>query len=98
MLSFVRVLHDWPAEVARRLLRAAVDALPPGGRLVVCEEFRTPDRLAIQLFWTYFLIGVDSCVSRLREVDWYTDVLASLGLPTVVLPGVFDIVVATRPS
>ena len=97
VLSLVRVLHDWPAEVARALLRKAADALAPGARIVICEEFRTPDRLAVQLFWTYFLIGVDGCVSRLREVDWYRDALASLGFVDVeVIPGVFDVVVAAR--
>lgn len=65
VLSFIRVLHDWPADVARSLLRKAKQALAPGGRIIVCEEFRTRDRLAVQLFWTYFLIGVDGCVSRL---------------------------------
>jgi hypothetical protein len=96
-LSFVRVLHDWPADVARTLLEKAWSALPPGGRLAICEEFRTPDRLAIQFFWTYFLTGVDACTSRLREATWYTEALAALGFTEIrVIPGVFDVVVATR--
>lgn len=96
-LSFIRVLHDWPADVARALLRKAADALAPGARIAICEEFRTPDRLAVQLFWTYFLIGVDSCVSRLREVEWYTGALAALGFADIaVIPGAFDVVVAVR--
>ena len=97
VLSFIRVLHDWPADVARGLLRKAADALAPGARIVVCEEFRTPDRLAVQLFWTYFLIGVDHCVSRLREVEWYTDALTQLGFVELrVLRGAFDVVIGTR--
>ena len=97
VLTFARVLHDWPADVARMLLEKAKDALAPGGRLVVCEEFRNRDRLAVQFFWTYFLIGVDACTSRLREVTWYTDALAELGFIDIrVLPGPFDVVVATR--
>lgn len=97
VLTFARVLHDWPADVARMLLEKAKDALPPGGRIAVCEEFRTRDRLAVQFFWTYFLIGVDACTSRLREVDWYTQALAELGFVDVqVIPGPFDVVVATR--
>jgi demethylspheroidene O-methyltransferase len=99
VLSFVRVLHDWPADVARTLLEKAWHALPPGGRLVICEEFRTRDRLAIQFFWTYFLIGVDGCTSRLREVEWYTEALAALGFVDIqVIPGPFDVVLATRAS
>ena len=95
VLSFIRVLHDWPADVARLLLTKAKEALRPGGRIVVCEEFRTRDRLAVQLFWTYFLIGVDGCVSRLREVEWYTDALENLGFINIrVIDGAFDIITA----
>jgi len=98
-LSFVRVLHDWPEDAARALLVKATAALAPGAQLVVCEEFRTPDRLAVQFFWTYFLIGVDACVSRLREVEWYTAALSELGYVDIrVIPGAFDVVVATRGS
>ena len=97
VLSFVRVLHDWPAGVARTLLEKAWHALPPGGRLVICEELRTRDRLAIQFFWTYFLVGADACTSRLREVSWYTEALAATGFVDVrVIPGPFDVIVATR--
>ena len=97
MLSFIRVLHDWPADVARALLQKAWHALPPGGRIVICEEFRTRDRLAVQFFWTYFLTGVDACTSRLREVEWYTEALRGLGFADIrVIPGAFDVVVATR--
>ena len=97
VLSFVRVLHDWPADVARSLLVKAREALPIGGRLVICEEFRNPERLAVQFFWTYFLVGVDACVSRLREIEWYTDALATLGFADLrVIPGPFDVIVGIR--
>jgi demethylspheroidene O-methyltransferase len=98
-MSFVRVLHDWPTAVTRRLVEKAHQALTPGGLLLICEEFRTPDRLAMQFFWSYFLIGVDSCVSRLREVDFYTGLLDELGFENVkVLPGSWELVVASKPS
>jgi hypothetical protein len=97
VLSFVRVLHDWPAEVARALVVKAFDALEAGGAVVVCEEFRTPDRLALQFFWTYFLVGVDACVSRLREVGWYVEALREAGFDEPrVLPGAFELVVARK--
>ncbi|MFI5842611.1 methyltransferase [Catenuloplanes sp. NPDC051500] len=97
-LAFVRVLHDWPTRDARMLVRKAFDALPPGGLLLICEEFRTPDRLAMQFFWSYFLIGADSAVSRLREVEFYTGLLAETGFTDVeVLPGVWELVVAHKP-
>ncbi|MFJ6197527.1 methyltransferase [Micromonospora sp. NPDC092111] len=98
-LSFVRVLHDWPDEVARRLVEQAYAALEPGGLLLICEEFRTPDRLAMQFFWSYFLIGVDSCVSRLREVEYYTGLLKEVGFERVaVLPGGWELVTAYKPG
>lgn len=98
-LSFVRVLHDWPAPQARELLAKAYRALPPGGRVLVCEEFRDAERLARQFFWSYFLLGVDSCSSMLREVADYVRLLGDTGFRDVrVLPGPFDIVVATRPQ
>jgi CheY-like chemotaxis protein len=76
---------------------AKLRVLVPGARIAICEEFRTPDRLAVQLFWTYFLIGVDGCVSRLREIEWYGDALAALGFADIaVIRGPFDIVVAVR--
>jgi SAM-dependent methyltransferase len=97
-LSFVRVLHDWPADTARMLLQKAFEALPSGGRVLICEEFRTPERLAAQFFWSYFLIGVDSCVSRLREVEHYLRVLGDTGFTGAeVLPGPFELVTATKP-
>ncbi|WP_233601249.1 MULTISPECIES: methyltransferase [Corallococcus] len=97
-LSLVRVLHDWPAEVARSLMQAAFAALPSGGRVLICEEFRTPERLAAQFFWSYFLIGVDTCVSRLREVEFYLEGLTAAGFTDAhVLPGPFELVVATKP-
>jgi ubiquinone/menaquinone biosynthesis C-methylase UbiE len=97
-LSFVRVLHDWPAETARHLMKAAHAALPSGGRILICEEFRTPERLTAQFFWSYFLMGVDTCVSRLREVEYYLEVLEYLGFQGArVLPGPFELIVATKP-
>ena len=96
-ICFVRILHDWPADDARRLLAKAWDALRPGGRVIVCEELRNPERAAIQFFWSYFLVGVDSCGSRLREWARYEEWLSELGFEEVSLfPGPFDVGVAVR--
>jgi len=92
VILFVRMLHDWPAEVARGLLQKATVA----PRVVISEEMRTPERLAIQAFWSYFLIGVDSCVSRLREWSRYVEWLGALGYECRLVEGAFDIGVATR--
>jgi len=98
VMSFVRVLHDWPAETARALLEKAYAALKPGGRVLICEEFRTAECLARQFFWSYFLMGVDSCSSLLREQDHYVRILAEISFRDVeVLPGPFNLIVATKP-
>ncbi|WP_033343007.1 methyltransferase [Catenuloplanes japonicus] len=98
-MSFVRVLHDWPTPDSRRLVEKAYDALPPGGLLLICEEFRTPDRLAVQFFWSYFLIGADSAVSRLREATFYTTLLAATGFTGIeILPGPWELVVGHKPA
>jgi demethylspheroidene O-methyltransferase len=95
-LWFVRVLHDWPADVARALLAKARRALPPGGRIVISEEIRNAERLAVQFFWSHFLIGLDSCVSRLRDLAFYEEALGRLGFRQIaVYPGPFDVMVAT---
>jgi hypothetical protein len=61
------------------------------------EEFRTLDRLAMQFFWSYFLIGVDSCVSRLREINFYTDLLRDVGFHDIeILPGPFELIRARK--
>ncbi|MEM9074413.1 MAG: methyltransferase [Myxococcota bacterium] len=96
-LSFVRVLHDWPDATSRQLLESAYAAIPKGGRVIVSEEMRTPARLAVQFFWSYFLLGVDACGSRLREVEWYRRTLREVGFREVTVhEGPFDIVVAVR--
>lgn len=99
VLMFVRVLHDWSAQTALHLLKSAWAALPSGGRVIICEEFRTAERLAAQFFWTYFLIGVDSCVSRLREVEHYQRMFQEAGFhDTQVLGGgPFELVTAVKP-
>lgn len=99
VVSFVRVLHDWPADVARTLIEKAFRSLPPGGTLFICEEFRTSERLAVQFFWTYFLVGIDSCVSRLRERTWYEDALTRAGFVDVEhRGGLFEVVFARKPA
>ncbi|GAB1823704.1 methyltransferase [Herbidospora sp. RD11066] len=97
VMSFVRVLHDWPVPTARLLLEKAHDALPPGGRIVISEEFRTPERLAAQFFWSHFLMGVDACVSRLHPIGHYERLLEETGFTcTSVLDGPVELITAIK--
>ncbi|MAQ19333.1 MAG: ArsR family transcriptional regulator [Sandaracinus sp.] len=93
VISFVRILHDWPEETARALL---AEAAKRADRVVVCEELRTPARLAVQTFWSWFLIGVDGCVSRLREWERYQAWFDDLDFASQLYPGAFDIGVGRR--
>lgn len=45
VVLFKSVLHDWPAADAKDMLLRAMDILPPGGRVIVCErgEFGSKD-------------------------------------------------------
>lgn len=96
VVLFVRVLHDWPARTARALLMGARASLSTRGRVVICEELRDPERLAVQFFWTYFLVGVDACTSRLRDAAFYECALVEAGFsPPRRIPGPFDLLVAT---
>jgi len=97
-VAFVRVLHDWPIEVTVPLLERGIRALRAGGEIVICEEFRTPERLAAQLFWTYFLIGADTCWSRLREAGAYVQLLEARGHVATLLPGPMELVVGRAPG
>lgn len=94
-ILFVRILHDWPDPVARALLAKGAASTD---EILVCEELRTPTRLAVQTFWSCFLIGVDSCVSRLREWTRYEQWLGELGFEASLYPGPFDIGIGRRVS
>lgn len=97
-MIFVRVFFDWPAAVVKLLLSKALATLPAAGRLFICEEFRSPEQLATEFFWQYFLIGVDSNPYRLREKGSYLLALEEIGFQDItVYPGPFEIIAATRP-
>lgn len=38
VILFKSVLHDWPAEDAADMVRRAIDILPSGGRVIICER------------------------------------------------------------
>ncbi len=100
VLLLVRVLMDWPDPIAKELLKKAMDAVVPGGWVVICEPFRKPAPLARQLFWNYFLMGVDGCSSRLRDTQNYHRMLSQTGFQKIeVLAGEppFDLIIARRP-
>ena len=97
------VVHTRAARLARgRRAHAAREGQATRSRRAagssICEEFRTHDRLAVQLFWTYFLDRrrrVREPAARGRVVHRGPD---DLGFTDIrVMSGAFDVVVAVRP-
>jgi len=85
LILFCRVLWDWSASTASKLLKMAYDALEPGGRVVICEGFKdhSPEfSLAWEyryLFWDEFEAG---CFKQSAE---YRDILTSHGFDNISL-------------
>ena len=102
LLSFVRVLHDHDDEVVRQLLRAAHDALPPGGRLLVAEPFAgtaSAPRVGDAYFGLYLMAMGQG---RPRTAAGYARLLQEAGfrgvrcIPTS-LPLACGVLLANRP-
>jgi demethylspheroidene O-methyltransferase len=79
VMTFVRVLFDWNLQLVQQLLTKAFDALPVGGKLIICEELRSSEQLGREFFWKYFLLSTDSNTYRLREKDAYLQTLGAVG-------------------
>ncbi|MGI9333322.1 MAG: methyltransferase [Gammaproteobacteria bacterium] len=80
LVVFKSFLHDWPAEGATRLLQRSVEALAPGGTLVVFERApfgEVPGPLP------FAAAGLLPFVPYLRETAWYARQLTALGLEAV---------------
>lgn len=45
LATLVRVLWDWPFSEVSRILSAVYTALPPGGKVMVCEGLYTGDEV-----------------------------------------------------
>ena len=79
LISLVRVLHDHDDDAALALLRAAHDALPPGGRLLLAEPMAgTPGAEAMgEAYFGIYLLAMGS--GRPRSEAELHDFLARAG-------------------
>ncbi|WP_157101809.1 methyltransferase [Nocardia caishijiensis] len=90
------VLHDWDDDKAEDILRASARALPPGGRVLVCElilpETGEPDPAHWSDLGMLMLLG-----GRERGLSDFDKLFAAAGLMrTRVLPvGIFSLIEAT---
>ena len=53
---FSNILHDWPVDTCRGLLRRAFEALAPGGRVFVHEALLAPDRCSPRMTALFSLL------------------------------------------
>jgi len=103
LITFIRVLYDHTDETVVALLRAAHDALPPGGRIVVSEPMTggpEPYRPGDAYFALYCMAmrtgrarSVDEIKALLREAGF-----ADIKAPTARRPFITSAVTAVRPD
>ncbi|WP_322890710.1 MULTISPECIES: methyltransferase [unclassified Yoonia] len=99
VVLFKSVLHDWPEDDASRMLAQAIDILPQGGRIVICERgvFGVDDAsgkgvttLANLVFAPFY-----------RDAGFYVAIMQDKGLSVsreqVALDMVFHVTTGQRP-
>ena len=76
VVLLARVLHDWSDERAVEILRAAREALRPGGRLFVLEMLRSPDGVEGALCDLHLMVATGG---RERTLDEFAGLLGAAG-------------------
>lgn len=100
LVSFKSVLHDWPDDDARKLLKRAQALVRPGGTLLIFE--RTPiDARTRRL--PYAVTPFLAFLHFLRPADLYVETLADLGFEAIEqrridLDSEFHLIKARRPA
>ena len=98
-ISLVRVLYDHADETVAALLRAAFDALPPGGRLVVSEPMA--GSRAGDAYFAIYTLAMET--GRTRSQAEIAALLRAAGFARIETPTprrsfVTSVVMATRPD
>ncbi len=75
-IIMMRVLHDWPDDTVKLLLRKAFKALPPGGRLLIYETMRASADTPDETFAISLLMQLISPAGKIRS---YGEVSRMLG-------------------
>jgi len=102
-ISLVRVLYDHEDATVHTLLRAAFDALPAGGRIVISEPMtggKQPQR-AGDAYFALYCMGMGTGTAR--SADRITALLRNAGFsdiatPRSVRPFVTSVVTGVRPA
>ena len=100
LISFKSVLHDWPQAEATQLLTRAIEALPPGGSLLIFE--RTGVDFS-ELTPTYGMLPLLLFFHNYRDATFYTEVLATLGMVRIEVRRIeldmpFWLITANKPG
>jgi hypothetical protein len=100
LISFKSMLHDWPADEARRFLAKAVAALEPGGSVLIFERGPLEVRGAAPAF---ALLPLLLFFRSYRSPALYVNTLRSLGMADVrcqhlQLDSPFFLVSARKPA
>ena len=83
VISLVRVLYDHPDSIVAPLLSAVLQALPPGGRILVSEPMSggaTPDP-ATDVYFAFYCMAM--CSGRTRSSAEIAQMLANAGFSSV---------------
>lgn len=100
LVTFKSVLHDWPDEFALAFVDRAVEALAPGGRLVIFERATIPlDGRRLSHAMSANLVFLPF----FREARFYLDALARRGLgdigcDTIELDMPFHLITGVKPA
>lgn len=81
LVSFKSMLHDWPADEAKRFLAKAVDALAPGGSLLIFERGPLEVGAGSPAF---SLLPILMFFRSYRSPGLYVNALRALGMQDVV--------------
>lgn len=78
-LLFCRVLWDWSLETNKKLLQMAYHALPPGGKIGICEAFKE-DNYEFTLAWEYrYIFWNDFEIAVFKTSSEYIALLKEIG-------------------
>lgn len=102
LITLVRVVHDHDDAMARHLLRAAYDALPPGGTLLIAEPMADVSGAAqVGAYFGFYLLAMGSGRARSRADLAALLLEAGFDNPRVMTtrqPMLVSVIVAGKPS
>jgi len=100
LISFKSVLHDWPEDHAAEFLKKAVDALEPGGQIVIFERApielrgaRLSYSMVANLVFLPFFRSPDLYLNRFKELG-----LVDINTDTTEMETHFFLVTARKPA